>query len=101
MFGLGRKRSPLVGRWRIDPTDEAAIAEFGMANLEFGKDGRLTYSVDEGGKQQIMLLTYEVEGQTLFTDQPSSPRQERTQFAIDGDTLQLEFGGVPARFKRA
>jgi len=101
MFGLGRRRSTLEGCWKIDPTDDAAVAAFGMATLEFGKDGRLTYSVDEGERRQIILLTYKVEGQTLVTDQPSSPRQERTRFALEGDILHLELGGVPARFRRA
>ncbi len=48
-----------------------------------------------------MLMSYRVEGATLITDQPSSPREEATSFAfLDDQMLQLEFGGSTCVFER-
>jgi len=61
----------------------------------------LFHSVLSDGRWQIMKLTYRVEGDYLVTDQPSSPRAERTRFRLESDgTLRLEFGGQKSWFRR-
>jgi len=69
--------------------------------MEFRDDGRLAYVVPtpEGGTQ-IMKLVYRIEGDTLITDQPSQPREERSTLHIDGDLLSITFGGELAQFRR-
>jgi hypothetical protein len=96
----GRAADPLEGRWVIDPSDTAAVAEFGQVELTFER-GRLTYEIILDEKKQVMLLTYRIAGEFLVTDQPSHPRSERTRFRLEGDTLALAFGGVEGRFLRA
>ena len=91
----------LIGRWRIDPTDEAAVGAFGNASLEFDERGNLIYIVKEGTKDQIILMTYHVIGDTVVTNQPSHPDPQSTHFKVSGDILSLAFGGQPARFLRA
>lgn len=93
--------STLVGRWVIDPADSHVIEAFGQASLDFREDGSLIYSTLEGGRIQTMFLTYRVAGDELVTDQPSAPREERTQFRITQDgRLVLTFGGVRGTFRR-
>ena len=41
-----------------------------------------------------------IDGDTLVTDQPSHPREERTRFDLLGQTLVLHYGGGKARFTR-
>ena len=49
-----------------------------------------------------MKLTYRVDGDTLVSNQPSAPREERTHFVIQGDgTLILALGGEQSRFQRS
>jgi hypothetical protein len=104
MGWLGKKKSTgtdLLGRWRIDPTDEPAVEAFGDAAIEFDERGNLVYIVKEAEKDQIILMTYRVVGDVVITDQPSHPDPQSTHFEVSGDTLNLAFGGQPARFIRA
>ena len=101
-LGRFRRREPiaseLVGCWQLveSPDGEAEPAE-----ADFRADGRLQYSVLSGGQWQIMRLVYRIEGNVIVTDQPSSPHEERTGFALQPDgTLILDFGGQRSRFKR-
>jgi hypothetical protein len=48
------------------------------AEMEFRDDGWLYYWIPASDRWQIMKLTYRTEGDVLITDQPSSPREERT-----------------------
>jgi hypothetical protein len=98
---LFKRPSPpleLIGCWQlVQPTEDAGD----LAEADFRADGRLFYSVLSGDRWQIMKLGYEVDGCVLVTDQPSSPRKERTRFAFaEGGELILEFGGQRSRFKR-
>lgn len=83
----------LFGVWETDPSDSAALSEFGSVRMEFKEDGQLIYSIKKDGKEQIMLMTYGVEGNKLITDQPSRPQREETRFQIKGDRLALDYGG--------
>ncbi len=91
----------LLGTWTSDPEDIEGHREFGRATLEFEEDGQLTYTVHAEGKDQKMFLTFRVEGGTLITDQPSSPREERTAYSIGADgKLILWFGGQRSVYVR-
>lgn len=98
---LGRKNRGsgiLVGCWHLVRVDGQP---FEPAEADFREDGMLYYSVLSGTRWQIMKLTYRVDGDTLITDQPSSPREERTRFVLaQAGTLTLELGGVQGLFKR-
>jgi hypothetical protein len=53
--------------------------------MEFRHDGSLEYVIHAKGKQQTIFLKYRVEGNVLVTDQPSRPREERTEFRLTPD----------------
>jgi hypothetical protein len=72
----------LAGKWRSDPRDVDGLSEFGDVSLDFSPNGALTYTIHAGDKRQIILLTYRVEDGVLVTDQPSSPKEERTRFRL-------------------
>ena len=75
----------LVGSWRTDPGDRRSLEEYSDVSLRFERDGMLIYTVHLKGKDQIIHLTYRVEGSCLVTDQPSFPREERGEFSIASD----------------
>ena len=85
-----------------DPEDQEGVREFGRATLEFEEDGQLTYTVHATGKDQKMFLTFRVESGVLVTNQPSSPREERTAYSISPKgQLTLWFGGHRSIYVRA
>lgn len=92
----------LLGSWHSAPGDETGEARYGRATLHFRDDGRLTYSTnEEGGREQRIELTFRVEHDAIVTDQPSSPRQERTRFSIEeGNRLSLWFQGERSTYLR-
>ncbi len=98
---LGRKdrgSSALVGCWHLVRVEGQP---YEPAEADFREDGTLYYSVLAGPRWQIMKLTYRVDGDTIISNQPSSPREERSRFALAQDgTLTLEFGGVQSVFRR-
>jgi hypothetical protein len=75
----------LIGTWRTDPNDGRSLHEYGDVSMRFEKGGTLVYTVHLPDKEQIVRLTYRVDGDWLVTDQPSSPRQERTRFRLMPD----------------
>jgi hypothetical protein len=89
------KEPTLLGRWYGRVEGEAV-------GLDFLPDGRLAYMIlREGGGQQLIRMRYRVEGDTIITDQPSHPREERTRFTFESaDVLILAFGGADTRFTR-
>ena len=92
------KNNPLIGLWRIDPDDRDALAIYGNVTMKFDRENRLRYMIHKPGKAEVIFLTYRIEGCWLVTDQPSSPREERTAFYIDGEgNLELRYQGTPAR----
>jgi hypothetical protein len=83
-----------LGRW------------FGVVGAEpveitFQPDGRMRYVVQSGGKQQLMLLTWRVDGDAVVTNQPSHPREERTPFRFEGPELILVEGAAETRLTRS
>lgn len=90
--------TPLLGCWQLMRSDDGSTE---CAEVDFRPDGHLLYSVRTGDRWQIMKLVYKVEGDVLITDQPSSPRKERTRFALrENGNLMLEFGGRRSWYKR-
>jgi hypothetical protein len=72
----------LVGSWTIDLLSSGAEA-FGDVSMEFTAGGDLIYTVHRSDADQIAMLTWRLEGDVLVTDQPSTPREERTHARID------------------
>jgi hypothetical protein len=98
LFKRPAPRAEVVGCWQLVQAPDAPSEP---AEVDFRPDGRLFYSVLSGDRWQIMKLTYQVEGEMLVTDQPSSPRKEKTRFALEEDgRLMLEFGGQRSWFRR-
>lgn len=90
----------LIGSWKVDPTDQAALNEFGDVTLDFDEKGNLTYTIRSDGKRQVILLSYKVEGNSIVTDQPSRPNEETSAYQISHNVLTIEFAGETARFLR-
>ena len=91
----------LIGVWHTDPEDVQALESYGRVRLNFTKDRRLVYTIHADGKDEIILLSYRVEGQFLVTDQPSQPNEERTRFSITPDgSLILHYEGHESTYIR-
>jgi|GEM_PF-892852 len=90
-----------IGIWKIDPEDHRAIEAYGNVTIEFNSIGRLRYIIHTEEKEQIMLMTYEVDGDRLITDQPSAPRIETSRFEfVSDDKLKLFFDGFESTYIR-
>lgn len=87
----------LLGEWRqIDPDPHPA-----SISITFETGGHLRYAIETTTVQQI-LLTWRVDGDTIVTDQPSAPREERTRFHFAGPRrLVLQRAGETYRYERA
>jgi hypothetical protein len=83
----------LLGKWESDPSDIRGIEHYGRVTLEFSDNGRLTYTILQSHKREVMLLTYQVDGDYLVTNQESHPRLEKAKFFFtDDDALVLDYG---------
>lgn len=92
--------NPLLGRWAVDPSDAATVHALGDVVMEFEEHGKLRYVIRAVEKDQIILMTYRIEGDHVITDQPSHPNPQTTRFFVRGQSLQLDFEGVPSKFVR-
>lgn len=91
----------LIGRWATDPNDTDSLREYGRTTLDFGPDGKLTYIIHGDGKDDIMLLTYRIDGGMIVTNQPSAPNEEYSAFTVTPEgVLIIEFGGIQSRYVR-
>jgi len=91
--------SEILGLWELDPADLNANQIYGNVSLEFKNNGELIYTLFLEDKAQKSLLTYETRGNKIFTDQPSSPNPQETEFRILPDgKLELGFGGVKSNY---
>jgi hypothetical protein len=93
---MSSEGTQLLGTWRTDPNDGWSLREYGEVSLRFEKDGTLVYTVHLPSKEQIMRLKYRVDGNVLVTDQPSSPREERTEFFFAPDDRLAVKNAAPA-----
>lgn len=74
-----------LGTWETDALDRESLRKFGRVTLEIKVNGRLIYTIHEQNKEQKIFLKYGTENGTLVTDQPSTPREERTPYSITPD----------------
>jgi len=69
--------------------------------MDFMPSGDLLYCIEAASKWQVMRLSFRVEGETIITDQPSHPGEERTGFEFDSaGALVLDYDGLKAKFVR-
>jgi hypothetical protein len=55
---------------------------------------KLIYDINAGDKLQRMNLVYKIYGETIISDQPSHPQEQKSKFKIeDNNKLILEFEG--------
>lgn len=91
----------LVGTWKSDENDQATQKALGKATMTFTKDGKLIYDIFEGGKQLRIDMVYRVQGDTIISDQPSHPGEEKTAYKIEnGNKLVMTFEGERTVFNR-
>ena len=91
----------LVGIWNSDKNDELTKNSIGKVSMTFTEDGQLIYDIDAGDKLQRMNLVYRVSGDTIISDQPSHPQEQRTKFKIENNKLTLELDGEKTMFIRS
>ena len=69
--------------------------------MEFLDKGELHYHIEVGGNDQVVTLLYRVEGDVLYTDNPTAPHSISVRFTHGvGDVLLLDFGGAQATLVR-
>jgi uncharacterized protein (TIGR03066 family) len=97
--GLPKQRSisqKLVGCWHLVTSTGQDPVE-----MEFKVTGELFYSIESRDRWSIMKLTYKIDGNTIVSNQPSHPREERTKFHFEPDgSLVLSFNGETSRYRR-
>lgn len=94
-------RAALLGRWRLAPDDLAARRRYGEHALELTPHGDLVQSTVTPGGLTRVLMTWRLEGDVLFTDQPSAPKPERVQVSLlPGGELMLGVGSAASRYIR-
>ena len=90
----------LLGTWRLVKS-EGSIETGNGVTLTFTRDGKLVYVIHQDHSDQIMNLVFSVDGDSLVTNQPSSPRPESTNFSFDDEgQLVLDYGASKAWFAR-
>ncbi|CAN5467566.1 hypothetical protein BH09BAC6_BH09BAC6_07700 [soil metagenome] len=94
-------KNELIGIWRIDQDDKITQELYGPIIIEFKDDGILVYTIISEEKKQVIIMTYEIQGNNIITDQPSSPKKEMTKFKKLNNKLILEFGGIKSVFIKA
>ena|SRR5690348_7507434 len=90
----------LIGSWESDVRDHPTTTSVGRVRMEFYPDGILAYVTFENERAQIMKLTYRIAGNTIVTDQPSSPGTETTRFELSGQTLKLLYNSTWISFRK-
>jgi hypothetical protein len=102
IFGQRNFDKQLEGAWISDSEDKTTKNSIGDVTMTFTKDGKLFYDVHEGDKVQRINMVYRTHGDTLYSDQPSNPRQEGTIYKIENNVnLTLNYEGAITKFKRA
>lgn len=91
----------LLGKWRLDSSDSVSVKMFGDVSMTFCENGELIYTVHLDNKEQIIFMTYRIEGDKLITDQSSNPNEQLTEFQITSeDKLELKFDGEKSIYLR-
>jgi len=90
----------LLGIWISDP-EGVPPEQFQRIQMEFTEDGQLFYTIVGDDEDKVILLTYRIEGNTLITDQPSHPQEEKTKFSFTPDgKLLLVYGNEVSQYIR-
>ena len=90
----------LFGRWRLLRAEPELDFAPGV-RMDFRTGGRLLYTIDAGGREQVIALIYRVEGDMLRTDNPAAPHATATRFSHgEADVLVFDFSGPRAWFVR-
>lgn len=79
------KVNPLLGSWISEPKNDDSE----QIRIDFTSDGQLTQTIIFPDKEQKIFLTYWTKNNILFTDQPSHPKEEQTDFIISHDGKKL------------
>jgi 6-phosphogluconolactonase (cycloisomerase 2 family) len=91
----------LLGTWRLVKSDGTINAGNGVT-LTFMANGRLLYVIHEKQSDEIMNLSFVIDGDCLVTNQSSRPQMESTKFSFDADDrLVLDYSGSKSWFARA
>ena len=94
-------KNKILGAWVVDFEDFTTLEKLGEVLLNFSKEGILRYSIFNGEKEEVILMTYRLENDIIETSQPSHPNEiNRTQFKLIDDVLYLNFNGEESRFLR-
>jgi hypothetical protein len=101
IFGSKELDSRLFGNWTSDQTDEITKQTLGDVTMTFTPTGELIYKIEQSNRVQIINMTFWTEGEYVISDQPSSPRKERTRFIFEDENLILEFEGQKTRFLKS
>jgi hypothetical protein len=100
-FDRPSNAAALIGTWRVDPNDAATLNAFGDVEMEFDDRGNLRYVLKGRETDQIILMTYKVQGDLILSDQPSHPNPQRSKYVLGKDgSLTIYFDGQAARFIR-
>jgi hypothetical protein len=88
----------LLGRWRLLRA-EAALDFAPGVRMDFRTGGRLLYTIVVDGHEHVVRLIYQVDGDTLRTDNPDHPHAVATHFSQgEGGVLVFDFSGARAWF---
>lgn len=94
-----KSNNPFLGIWYSDLNDQNTKSKIGNVKMIFTEDGKLTYEIIENNQKQIINMIYVVDGSSLITNQPSHPKQEKTNFEfINKEKLILEFNNDRSQF---
>lgn len=100
LFSRRSKPRELFGHWQLID-DQAGVDQGEGVEMTFHPDGRLEYAIREEDRIGIMNLVWHVEGDLIVTDQPSTPKQERTRYFFRSpDVLVLESADGSTTFQR-
>ena len=87
----------LIGTWRAI---EGPFNPGEQVFYVFNTAGDLTITFRTKDGTQYVFLTYNLEGNTLITNQPSAPKIEKSMVQTDGDTMIIDHQGVITRLKK-
>jgi hypothetical protein len=89
----------LTGIWELTERRAEADPESRIAELD--ADGTFTYRIGLGAQEIVMLLRWEVDGETFITFDPDSRNEIRARYSLDGERLTLDYGGEVFTYERS
>jgi hypothetical protein len=83
-------RNEIIGLWELVDEVPASGAPIEKQTCEFKKNGELIMTYYGLEKKSLILLTYEIQGDYLITDQPSHPDIQKSPFKLSKRALEIE-----------